>query len=479
MTSVADEYNYEIFIVDDAFSGEYGSVILSQYTIKTERENFSETEKTLQALVNQLLSDKACKLSAASHPNLLLEYLETSLYRPDIIIFDWEYTNSTDDPFDLLKELLRNTYCKVLIYSGFDKIAEVKTAIESDTDLSPFKNRFHIEEKEFENVKSFIEEAKRDFNTKFSYKLSRDVRGQLIKSLDNIFVHLGELSIEETFKIFSDDDNEPAQDYNDFLRSRLETFFETEVCSPGAPPEVNDLVKGLLPEILKQIKIIKKEYVQKQTAVSSSDETIVKKLWNYRLYQSDKIAYIEPGSIVKIDLQNRYDNKNKIKPDMYMVVTPSCDMTKFNSSTGGLLTVVPLFHIDKSSSVKHLLANRMSESDYKKKLTQSIESSMSNSPNSVSRTIGFPFILNGSQYENYICFPHGITSVYIGDKVEDRKSKVEFEKVGDIQFVCKLLEPFLTNVIAEIFNILQGTGVPDYSSRAKNTIAAINAAKLS
>ena len=75
-------------------------------------------EEEVKSLVSAMIKDESSwNVSAFIHPNIYLNSVVDESYRPEIIIYDWEYAGGTDDSATLLLEILRSTFSVVYIYS--------------------------------------------------------------------------------------------------------------------------------------------------------------------------------------------------------------------------------------------------------------------------------------------------------------------------------------------------------------------------
>ncbi|GAG03424.1 unnamed protein product, partial [marine sediment metagenome] len=62
-------------------------------------------EQPVKDLIEKLCTSEIWDISAFKHPNFYMTSLRNKHYKPDIIIFDWEYPIQTDVSKDLLKIL--------------------------------------------------------------------------------------------------------------------------------------------------------------------------------------------------------------------------------------------------------------------------------------------------------------------------------------------------------------------------------------
>ena len=88
-------------------------------------------EKPVKDLIEKLCTAEVWNISAFKHPNIYLNSLRNNNYKPDIIIFDWEYPIQTDVSQDLLR-VLQSSFSLVFVYTHVDTSEEVSKEISRD-----------------------------------------------------------------------------------------------------------------------------------------------------------------------------------------------------------------------------------------------------------------------------------------------------------------------------------------------------------
>ena len=78
-------------------------------------------EPQVKALVEAICEDEdKWSFSGFKHPGIYLKTLKREAYRPEIVIFDWNYSGG-EDAARLLLEVLNETYCYIWVYTNYDQ----------------------------------------------------------------------------------------------------------------------------------------------------------------------------------------------------------------------------------------------------------------------------------------------------------------------------------------------------------------------
>ena len=99
--------------------------------------NETWTDDVIKSLVQTLLTEKAADgispkwdLFAFTNPAFYINAIDDGFFRPDLIVFDWEYpggqAGSGTDSESLLKQILDRTFSLVFIFSKADKKDEIE-----------------------------------------------------------------------------------------------------------------------------------------------------------------------------------------------------------------------------------------------------------------------------------------------------------------------------------------------------------------
>ena len=137
-----------VAFVDNSFPVEGDIVIEAKQIIelvKLSNERWN-SESNLKDLIWDIFSSDRYKkgeveLYGFQHPEKILEYIEEKKFNPDLIIYDWEYVNFSEESGKNLIEILKKTKAFVFIYSSFfDTVYPILNKSEFDS----YSERFQL-----------------------------------------------------------------------------------------------------------------------------------------------------------------------------------------------------------------------------------------------------------------------------------------------------------------------------------------------
>lgn len=439
---------YSLCIIDDkipAMAGGFDDTIkLNPSNLHRLLDNEANwDEKEIMDLMKKSLAEKQTWIvNAFTNPSFYINCFEEEFYRPDIIIFDWDYPGLDKPAEDYLLEILKKSFTVVRVYTRVDQDGDVKKAIESGS-FDKFRNRVDILHKEdTDSVKKLIKEIDSLKNKNFSLKFGAELRNKIMGTVDDILVELGKISTDDVVWLFGEEDKVDN-------KRKLSIKELVEIVVNKLRNDLNSYQLGLsLPEI-------------PISPSRSIDNDTVIKLWTFRLYYKPSDNLVRKGDIIK--------RKSSTDSRLYLVLSSDCHLCKFWKKNMGLLTLVPLHCVESNNSpLQTRLKLYQSEGKYKGKIIK---------PTSLTNTTGFegPTVLpilqiDDNQYIDYVLFPKEILCAEIPPPSKDRFDQIknnyplyykdmdEFD--GDSR-IC-ISEPFLTPLIQHILYNITGYGVPDY-----------------
>ena len=440
---------YSLCIIDDKIPAMAGGL---DDTIKLNPSNLHRLldneanwhEKEIMDLMKKSLAEEQkWVVNAFTNPSFYINCFEEEFYRPDIIIFDWDYPGLDKPAEDYLLEILKKSFTIVRVYTRVDQDGSVKKVIESGN-FDKFKNRVDILHKEdIDSVEKLITDIDTLKNNNFSLKFGAELRNKTMYAVDDILVELGKTSIDDVVWLFGEEDKVDN-------KRKLSIKDLVEIVINKLRNDLNSCQFGLsLPEI------------STSPARDIDNDTVIK-LWTFRLYYKPSDNLVRKGDIVK----RKNSDDSRI---LYLVLSSDCHLCKFWKKNMGLLTLVPLHRVESNNSaLQTRLKLHKSEGNYKNKEI---------TPTSLTNTTGFegPTILpilqlNENQYPDYLLFPKEIFCEEIPPPPKDRFDQIKnnyplyyddmdgFDGDGRI---C-ISEPFLTPLVQHILYNITGYGVPDY-----------------
>ena len=408
-----------------------------RFLLKNDTTDWSEDENVKGVIVSLLDLSADWECYAFTAPQFFINHRNNGYcINPDVILYDWDYNDSpsSNSSEKHLLDLLKSTHSIIIIYTGADKTDEINDILHKD-EFKPYKDRLTLNEKgkplndknnAEKSVNEVIEEAKKRFESNFSYKYAKELLYNSNKSLNEVLSEISALSVEEFINSFGHKEN------NNFI-----------VESEEFAGIIFDKYKQKLIENLPAL-----ESPSTEKKDLSSD--IIKKIWSYRLYYNSQSNQIKQGDIIKYN-----DN-------LFLAFSSDCHMERFWCKNYGFLAVIPLYKIGKNEKCKDLFGELTKSNNFK--------------PTSLTNTQGLeniavlPAIPINDNFFDYILFPKGIKTIEIplptvnGKNTNDiRKDKsLEYSDVDNLDKVVSISENFKNQLIQFVQDNITGYGCPDF-----------------
>lgn len=487
---------YNLCLIDDGFMVPAIARSLERYkcfsisTIDVLLQEEWGVETALKELCETFVNDedennkKKWQLTAFTNPEYFREKYEEEDYRSDIIIFDWEYgTLSGFDQISFLNEILLMSYSYICIFSGADKDDEIQRVLGGD--LGKYSHRIFFINKGNNNdysdsAKRLYEKIKRHQESNFAFKFGKKLRAITNKSLDDVLLHLSEMDIERIIEHFGKYGTEPIDnDLKEMIGGKIKDKLNESKDIKEALSEVKNMTFSAIVQFLEIIsEKIKNEIISsdlehsslEKSASSEVDNTVLQKLWAYRLYHHPNDDFVRTGDLVKLS--------DKGNDKIYLILTPLCDLERFWVKTYGCLNMVELFDVKEKKeyiSGQVLLVKKLADIRKNIKIT-----SISNPINALGGDVYYiPYLKIEDDYCDYLLFPKKITydqiempDVMRGDQVlKNRHVGLEYKMISKYKRIATISAPFLEPIIGGLFGSLRGYGTPDYSEKIKETLA--------
>lgn len=396
-------------------------------------------EPPVKDVVETLLADaQNWKVSAFKDPSFYLSHCEEEIYNPEIILYDWDYgqgPGSDKSETDLLS-ILNTTYAVVHIFTNADSQQEVTNVINRET-FEPFRDRLMLFRKDDENsVEALLASATERYNSNFSYRFGREIKLNANKALENIFIEISKLSIDQFVAYFGS-----AANNN---RSKIST---------------NSLV-SIISEKFKH-ELVKQQFLETEEVVNVrpdiNNEALIRKIWSYRLYYKPNDNIVRRGDIIK-----KHDNQR-----LFLVLSSDCHMNQFWNKNFGHVSLLPLYKLnpnDPSIMAKFDACNANKIRDFK--LT-----SLTN-PAQIDGITILPGIKDEGtgEYCDYLLVPKEIFTEKIelpqlpNINSEKQKLRLLYDYWTDIDHshTVSISEPFKSPLMQFIMENITGYGCPDF-----------------
>ena len=461
-----------IYIVDDAFISPALSRNKDNDKIFYNNElldftNMSD-ELWTDVIVKELCTSLILKdwlVYGFSHPNHLIEKLEEdSSMNPAIIIYDWDYIDSTIENENKLKEILSNYPIYIFIYSGCDKTDEIKNLIDSE-EFYIYKRRISVLEKNT-NGESSVDKLTSDLNNliqkDFAFKFGSDMRKILLNGIDKTLSKFSCMDISNILKLLNgEQDNDLSKEIKRMITDKIISYIKTS-------KDVDSIIKGLTSniEIINEIKNILSSKIENNIIsaalpieTSSPEEefnseeakTLMRELWAYRLYNNPTDNVVRTGDIIREKGSDNHDN-------IYMIITDNCSLARFKSKTAGLLNTIELKPLNSPIQGEIKVKNITS-------LTNTTSFSKTNG-----KPLLLPYININKNHVDYILYMQNHKCIQVNVEEYEEKEPLLYGAKFGYELVCSISSEFLHPLIGTIINNLYGWGCEDYSQIVQKDI---------
>jgi hypothetical protein len=473
---------YNLYLCDDALPSFNGGLLQDDdiighkalcHILQDKKQTWCEPP--VKSILEKAVANPYWRVSAARNPEFFLKDFQSSLNKPDVLIFDWDYAGSPKTAEDYLTEFLEQTYCIVRIYTGVDKIEQINDVLKKDKFIQ-YKSRITVSEKSKVDADSLLKEVQAIQENNFSYKFGPKLRQVTLNSLEAILVSLGKNSIDEVMTLLNTNDTAET-DFKEILVEKMrnhlkeaETLLvsldESKLSSKDGQSIIDSIAEKLRNDLNNcEIQLISESKPGTIKAGDSKVADAAASLWSYRLYYTPSDKRVRRGDIVKRKSDCQY----------FIVVTGDCDLNLLWRKNYGYVNLVPILQIKKGSDD---LTFHFNLAKYKKEKTSFAINSLKASPNGFAEgSLLLPFVPVNNERFNFIAFPKEITSVHTSNPISDkndvdkvRNTSLTYELFSGYDRVCTISEPFLTPFVDTLLGALSGLGVPDYPEAVKSVI---------
>ena len=481
-----------ICIIDDGFmlpaqAANLGShSYFSGAAIKVLTSQVWEKDQPLKELCDTIIDQQkedgspAWSVSGFRLPGFFRDAFEAGKYRSDLIVFDWEYAGANVDQIDELKFILSKSHAHVIIFTGADKDAEIRAVL--DDDLSQYRGRVELLDKSQGGVSQharLMEILQQKQSNNFSFKFGTELRSAVSLSLDNVLCRLAELDIDRVLKILSEQDNDPIDaDLKEMIGEKLKEGIkgnaklrEQLVSAKLDEAKAAELLEIISEAVKTDVASLEMTHTSDDVAPAEGDDPeqsrVMEQLWSYRLYHKPTDDVVRSGDVIS---PTGGDGS-----ELYLVVTPPCDLAKFWKSTDGRMVVFRLEEIVPGNENLKTRANQLKPiNNIRKAFRTGRISSLTNGQSLNSNLPGKPYLLplvpvNGA-LRSYLLNSHGISNFKIevpeamtadGQRNVLSSAALHYDNL-DFDLVTKISDPFCGAILGAALSDLSGWGVADF-----------------
>ena len=459
---------YHFYICEDALPKfEKGALLQNKDVIHHDvirnmlaDDKYKWDEPPVKALLEKAAGNTSWQIRAVRSPEFLLRDIESSLDRPDVLVFDWDYPGVDGSAVEgMLLDFLNKTYCLVQVYSGCDKVDEICAILEQPK-FYGFKQRVFTEAKDSVDADALLEKAAKCRASNLSLQLGSMLRNTAMLSLDKILVTLGQLHINELMDLLA---VKPGGE-NDFknvvierLRNNLRgdadivQLFKKQRVSEEAGDELLNIVVERLRADLDTLSSANVP-AEGGGEVLSQKLKVAESIWSYRLYHTPADNRVRCGDIIR----NKQDRK------CHIVVSADCDLARFWHKNSGFISLVPIYEITDDDSEGLKSRFRFDVKKWKNFATPPF--SLTGKPDKCSDGIHIlPLVQIGANKCNYLVISKGLSGYYV--KKPDgvgAESRLTYTEWSEYERICSISAPFLMPFVKQLIESISGFGVPDY-----------------
>ncbi len=438
----------------------------------------------VRELCEQLVYN-AQEVLAFTQPEAAIGYLRDGIAIPDVIVYDLRYERyshlTQEKVLEYLEYILERCVSIVQVYTK-QSLAETNRDLQElynkfSTRLVPSQNK---EETNAERLSSVIAERLQD---SLSAWMAKEIRKSSLDAIEKVLVKIDDLPLDVAFKMLAGEkDFLQEQELVELLSTKISEalessievnkVFEQYVTKKGIP---HDQVPGVVQEVVSLLVSRVREHIQSdgslfntigsvsqavQHGSSNIDNEQVKQtvqdFFAFRIYAQPNDDLVRTGDIIFFQEDQTVSNS----PDLYLILTPACDLVKFWKSTRGSITIVKMYPLITGKGIER--ASSYGNSEFKPS-----GSITANHPPMILPSIP----LEKNEWKDYALFAYEIRTIDLKDaelmKAGKRNKSVRkpltYSKLdGKIKRICRISEPFLTGILTELQHALFRFGIPDY-----------------
>jgi|GEM_PF-3105278 len=494
----------EIWIVDDSLPVDQlsfdkddlldGSRPIDRGTLRDllRIENWNEIQ--VKDLCNELFS-QALNVTAFIQPNSAVDYLNRGATVPDAVIFDLKHRNTNPEQVQTsLRSLLSASISVIQVYTH-ESLDEAKEELKIL--LSEFPGRLAPPRNKAEtDVKSLADVIRQQLDKSLSAQLARELRKLSSQAVETVLVKIDDIPDSTLLHLLGGQEEGPEEfelvellsvKVSEALASAsgLAEAVQQYLKAKGIPEEnrgemvrsIADIVVANAREsvrnsggLLALAQTWEHASLQK-TAAEAEDQSkclnVVKDFFQFRAYTvpptTDRLVLT--GDIVTVAGKENVEANSAFLPDLYLVLTPLCDLAHFWKKTRGILTLARMTPIDERGSEEIWKYS-------KKKFGTEIKSF----PGSI--TAANPMLLPSARLidgrsADYALFAR---ELLVEDFPMLRDTKADRPLTyaaleGRIVRQCRISQPFLGGILDEIRHVLFRFGIPDFPEQEKTRMA--------
>lgn len=443
------------------------------------------------------VSHQAVEVLAFSHPAMAVQYLEQGAAVPDVVVFDLTYgqqitmtgAEEWTSPIKLLTRILKGCVTIVQVYTNAD-VDQAKNAVQALRAKYPTRlpDPIHKGDTSLEHLLTLLQE---NLQHSLSARMATRVRRSSASAVEKVLTHIDGLPLDIVIHQLTDRVDVPedlqlvellsikvseALESNEELAAEIERFLSGQGVNQARTEKAVSEIVAMLASSVREHVLDDRDLLgdigfacraaAEAGKLQADGETqqAIQDFFAFRLYHQPTDEVVRTGDIIEFETGSTDEES---LPDLYVVITPPCDLARFWKNTRGVLTCVRMHPMTKDRGIyRHT-------TQYKHRKPSSISSITAKHNPLILPSI----TLSEDRRQDYVLFVYEIHSIELDGtslwKPEDNTSKedrftlpLRYPELAELKRKCtrrcRISEPFLSGLLAELRNHLFRPGVPDF-----------------
>jgi len=434
----------------------------------------------VKALCEQLIN-QAKSVTAFTQPAAALHYLEQGAQIPDVVVYDLVYATlpTGGTSIDSLQKILDRCVCVVQIYTQepSDEFPATLNDLVKKYDWRVGKPLQKVDT----DAQTLANLLDTQLQKSLSARLASTIRQSSSKAIEEVLVKIDGLPVDVTLRLLTSQLDSPEEsELVEMLSVKVTEALESSKSiedavrqyilkkgiaaeeSAGIAQEIVALLIAHTREkvsedgLFDQVRIAWESAKQGTTPTDNdAAKKIIKQFFAFRLYSRPSDDIVRTGDVIALSPENTDDSNSN---ELFLILTPQCDLAKFWKKTRGSLTYARMLPIDNGGKDR-LLGSGNQRYEVGNSITANLPMVLPSIPASE------------NEYIDYVLFPHEITVKILENNNDSMVRSLRYSELGNSTTrKCRISEPFLAGILAEVESTLFRLGIPDYPKEEKARI---------
>lgn len=349
-------------------------------------------DKRVRELVNEALQNKLMSITAFKHPTHAIIALEKGITPPNLIIYDWEYINSSDaSHHEWISKLLKRGFIFLQVYSHKPMESIQIVLDELGTGLST--QILGVSSKDI-TAEPLIQIIQSRVQSTLAGEVSHHLRRITEEAIGTTLRHFSRIPKELFQKIVPRDSLELLS--NLFERQIIDSGLEIDHSLAGAlayplARTVGELTRAS-DGLHDSLRSMEETATTAQTTVNE-DTNITRLLQSYQIYVKHTTDRVLTGDISILD-----------DDTLILVLTTPCNLDKFSGKTRNTLTFFRIYKCDQDGWETVITGQPQVPGNGKIKIANSFSQPSQYGKDGVFLLPSVPYGKDGIEYEDFFFF---------------------------------------------------------------------------